>query len=330
MQKEKATSMTMNFKTEEEILETIIDENHVFRKLNKLVNWNQITKPLRKLYPGGGAIGTDVTKGVKALIIQFWEDYSDRQMEKAMKENSAVKWFCGYRLTEQTPDHSYFGKLRKRIGTKKISDLFRRVNEIMEGYGLVGNVFEVIDASAIITKTQLWEERDRAISDGHEKLNNKVVDKYANDTQARWGAKGKNKVWFGYKRHASIDTRYGIIKKVAVTPANVLDHQAAKHVVGRDVGVYTDKGYDYKEATEAIEKKGSTHLCIRMNNKKEKNHRQDKYRTKIRMPYESTFSQLRKRARYVGQAKVMLQVFLESICFNLKKAITYESVYLHV
>jgi transposase, IS5 family len=314
MQKQKATPLKMNFRTEEEILETIISENHVFRKLEKLVNWNQITKPLRKLYSESGTTGLDVTKGVKALMIQFWEDYSDRQMEKALNENIAVKWFCGFGLTEKTPDHSYFGKLRKRLGTKRIANIFREITQLMEGYGLVGNVFEVIDASTIITKTHLWEERDRAIADGEEKLNNKVVKKYANDKQARWGA---------------IDTRFGIIKKVAVTPANVLDYQATKHVAGKNVGIYTDKGYDYEEAHEVIEKRGSTHLGIRMNNKKDKNHRRDEYRTKIRMPYESTFSKMQRRARYVGQAKVAMQAFLEGICFNLKKAITYESVYLH-
>jgi len=40
---------------------------------------------------------------------------------------------------------------------------------------LFGDVFKFIDASAIVTKTALWEERDRAIKEGEEKLNNKNV-----------------------------------------------------------------------------------------------------------------------------------------------------------
>ena len=63
--------------------------------------------------------------GFKCLLIQFYEDLSDRQMENALKDNSPMKWFCGFGLLDRTPDHSYFGKMRKRIGTKKLAELFR-------------------------------------------------------------------------------------------------------------------------------------------------------------------------------------------------------------
>ncbi|MBI2459404.1 MAG: hypothetical protein HYV53_02520 [Parcubacteria group bacterium] len=79
-----------------------------------------------------------------------------------------------------------------------MANIFNKVNEILRGQGLFGNMFKFIDASAIVTKTAFWQERDEAIRKGEEKLNNAVVSKYAADQDVKWGAKSKNKIWFGY------------------------------------------------------------------------------------------------------------------------------------
>lgn len=84
-------------------------------------------------------------------------------MEKAIRENLAVRLFCGFSLSEETPDYSYFSKLRKRIGTKRITVLFKQVNSTLAERGLFGDVFTFIDASAVVSKTALWQERDQAI-----------------------------------------------------------------------------------------------------------------------------------------------------------------------
>ena len=115
---------------EEEILEKLVDENHAFRQLNELINFAEIVSPYYGLYSDIGAAGTDILKGFKCLLVQFWEDYSDREMERALKDNIAVKWFCGFELLEATPDHSYFGKLRKRLGAKTIADIFSMYHKI--------------------------------------------------------------------------------------------------------------------------------------------------------------------------------------------------------
>ena len=37
------------------------------------------------------------------------EDLSDRELERFLQENLAGKYFCGFSLEDDTPDHSYFG-----------------------------------------------------------------------------------------------------------------------------------------------------------------------------------------------------------------------------
>lgn len=174
MQPKQDKTAKMFFGTENEVFDLLVKEDHAFRKLKGIVDFEKITDPLRSLYSDLGDTGIDIEKGFKALLIQFWEDYSDRQMENAIRENIAIRWFCGFGLNEKTPDHTYFCKLRGRLGTKNIADTFNRVNEILRGKGLFGDVFKFIDASAIVSKTALWEERDEAIKNGEEKLNNKT------------------------------------------------------------------------------------------------------------------------------------------------------------
>ena len=322
MVKQENKTIKMITTNEEEILEKLVSSDHAFRKIDELINFYDIVSPYYALYSDVGAKGIDIVKGFKCLLVQFWEDYSDRQMENALQDNIAVKWFCGFELLEETPDHSYFGKLRNRLGTKNIADIYNKVNDVLREKGYFGNMFKFIDASSIITKTALWDERDKAIKDGEEKLNNLVVSKYAADKQAKWGAKSKNNIWFGYKRHHSVDMRFGLIDKLAVTPANVLDFQALKNICPENQMIFMDKLYDCKTADLILEMNDCRAGTIRKNNNKNKNRDLDKWKSKIRMPFEGCFSKLRKRAKFRGQAKVTMQCFFEAICHNLKKSIT--------
>lgn len=306
--------------TEEGLFNTIIDNQHPFRRLKEILDFPALIKPMRAAYSTLGAHGIDVERGVKALLIQFWENYSDREMEKAVRENLAIRWFCGFNLTERTPDYSYFSKLRKRLGTKRIANLFGEVNATLEARGLFGNVFTFIDASSIITKTALWEERDRAIKDGAEKLNNTNVKDYAADKDARWGAKSKKNIWFGHKRHAAVDMRHGLVKKVAVTAANVPDFKAAESIAPKEGAVFMDKIYDTKNTDRRFKALGIHLATIRKNNNPLKNRGLDRWRSAVRMPFEGTFSKMNKRARYRGHSKVTMQCFLEATAYNLKKA----------
>jgi IS5 family transposase len=307
--------------TEDEIFNKLVNASHPFRKLNEIIDFSELIRPLAACYSDLGTSGIEIEKGFKALLIQFWEDYSDRDMEKAIRENIAVRWFCGFGLMEDTPDHSYFGKLRKRIGTERLAGIFKSINETLKSHGLFGNVFTFIDASSIITKTALWEERDKALKDGEEKLNNAVVNKYTNDPDAKWGAKSKNNIWFGYKRHEAVDMRFGLIKKVAVTPANVLDFKVVKGICPEQGMVFMDKLYDCREADFWIRTNGCQAATIRKNNNPSKNKDLDRWRSAVRMPFEGIFSKQSKRAKFKGQVKVTFQCFFEAIVHNLKKAI---------
>ena len=242
-----------------------------------------------------------------------------------MKENNAGKWFCDFDITARTPNFSLFSKIRKKIGTKNLSKIFQNLRDQLKSKGYINEVFNFVDASHLISKANLWKERDKAIKARYEKLNNETLPKVANDKEARIGCKGKDKYWYGYKKHVSVDMQSGLINKVAITPANISDSKGFKHICPYQGIVYADKGYCSK-STENIAKYNNCHLAaIKKNNMKIKNKDLDKWRIKIRFPYERVFSQQRKRTRYLGVVKNQFSAFMEAICFNLKRLVVLDT-----
>jgi len=225
-------------------------------------------------------------------------------------------------LSEKTPDHSFFGDFRKRLGTKRLMDIFNRLRTNLKSAGLIREVFTFVDASALVSKLSTWDDRDKAIARGLEKFNNETAPKVAADSQARFGAKGKDKFWYGYKEHASVDMQSGLINKVAATPANVDDAHGEKHVCPDQGAVYADKGYCTAPAQKELKRKGCHSRAIQKNNMRGKNRDKDRWLTKMRAPYERVFSKRSNRVRYRGQAKVQFQVAMNAIGHNLKRLIS--------
>ena len=300
-------------------LDELVPTTHTYRKFSAIWSFKHATKQLKKLEKDNPYKGYGLLRIFKCLLLQFMEDLSDRELERFIQENTAAKWFCGFSLAENTPDYSVFSKVRKRLGTKISSKIFTDLRDQLRKNGLISEVFSFVDASHLISKASLWEERDEAIKKKYEKLNNESLPKVAHDKQARIGCKGKEKYWYGYKKHTSVDMQSGLINKVAVTPANVTDSKGMKHVCPNGGAIYADKGYCDKHAKKATAKKGCHLRAIKKNNMKGKNKELDRWVSHLRSPYERVFSKQSKRVRYCGVAKNQFSAFMQAICFNLKR-----------
>jgi len=290
----------------------------------RLWNFEKTRRILKNIEKDNNYKGYGVLRLFKCLLLQFMEDLSDRELERYIQENNTGKWFCAFELGEKTPDHSVFCEVRKRIGTEKLSRIFDELRKQLKQQGYMNEVFTFIDASHLISKANLWEERDKAIQKKYEKLNNEVLPKVAFDRQARIGCKGKKKYWYGYKRHTSVDMQSGLINKVATTPANVTDAQGMKHVTPDQGAIYADKGYCTEPARKAAARKVCHLAAILKNNMKGKNRDKDRWISKIRAPYEHVFSQQNKRVRFRSVAKNEFAAFMEAICFNLKRLVVLD------
>ena len=312
----------MNKRTESQLfisLDDLVSEDHPYRKLDKLLSFDELSRAYQHLYSSRGRKEKGVAFGLRCLVLQFIEDISDREMERFLRENNAGKWFCNLSLGEKSPDHSYFGDFRKRFGTENLMDIFTRVRLSLKSMGLIREVFTFVDASQLISKLTTWDERDKAIKQGLEKFNNDTAGKVAVDKQARFGCKGNKKYWYGYKEHASVDMQSGLINKIAATSAEVTDAAGLKHVCPNGGAVYADKGYCVNPAKDALKRKACHNATIKKNNMKGKNKDKDRWISGIRSPYERVFAHRNKRVRYRGLEKVQFQVGIRALTFNLKR-----------
>ena len=301
----------------------LVTKDHPYRKLKGLLDVGKLASGIEGFYTAGtGRKGYGGEKALQMLILQFMEDLSDREMERYLKENIACKWFCDFELGAKTPDHSYFRTVRATLGTKGLCDLFDQVQSALKLKGYLKEMFTFVDASQLISKLTTWEERDKAIADGIEKLNNETIEKVAYDKQARYGCKGKKKFWYGYKRHVSMDCQSGLINKVAVTSAEVTDAEGLRRVCPKQGAVIGDKGYGINPATKTIQARGCHDMTIKKKNMKGKNKDKDRWISGLRSPYERVFAAMPKRVRYCGIAKTQFQAFGEAFAFNLKRCIT--------
>ncbi|MBK9499322.1 MAG: transposase [Leptospiraceae bacterium] len=306
-------------------LNEIVGKDHDLRKVEAMIPFGEIIKGFQSSSSQVGRDGYGVEIGMKCLYLQFRYDLSDREMEDRLRYDIAFRWFCKFSISDTTPDHSFFCRTRKAIGTKNIGLFFDAINEKAKDKKIIRGVFHFADSSAIKAKESTWRERDKAKLAGEEKVNNSNIGDYSADKDARFGNKGRGKFWFGYKRHQCVDAASGLVEKVAVTPANVSDADGLKRVCPKEGMVLSDKAYSTQDAQNTMKANYCHSGAIMKNNMKGKNKQKDKWLTKLRSPFENTFSRLQKKSRYRGITKNQMQVFLEAIDFNIKRLLVIQS-----
>ena len=144
-------------------LDSLVQESHVYRNFNQIWTFKNTEMKLRKFEKNNPHKGNGLLRLFKCLLLQFMEDLSDRELEKFLQANTSGKWFCDFTLMDKTPDHSVFSKMRKRLGTKILSNIFSDLRAQLKRHGVMNEVFSFIDASHLIAKAALWTERDKAI-----------------------------------------------------------------------------------------------------------------------------------------------------------------------
>jgi len=230
-----------------------------------------------------------------------------------------------FKLDEKTPHFTLFSKLRARIGTNQLSKLFRKVQEKLKQKNLLLENFTFVDSTHLISKNNIWQERDEAIRKKYEEFNNKILKKVARDKEATIGCKGSNKFWYGFKKHVSVDMQSGLINKIKLTTGNEQDGNHVKSICPKNGAVYGDKGYCTKTSVKTIKSKGCHVATIKKKNMRGKNKELDKWYSHIRFPYERVFSKIRRRVRYLGIEKNQFSEFLYALSHNVKRLIVLGS-----
>lgn len=238
------------------ILEQLVPQNHLLRRIDRSVDFTFIRKLCAPLYcadNGRPAIEPEVL--FRMLFVGYlYGIRSERRLEEEINYNMAYKWFCGLGLTEKAPDATTLSVNRKRrfrdnnIPEQIFQEILRQAIE----KGLVGGQILYTDSTHVKAKANkhkkqtvtvertpkaYLEELDAAIAKDREVLNKKPfgnndsdaapptkeIQQSRNDPDSGQLRKEGKPDGFHYSEHRTVDSKHNIVVNVRITPANVND-----------------------------------------------------------------------------------------------------------
>ena len=116
-----------------------------------------ITKDCYK-QTGTGRPGIDPEVYFRMLMVGFFEGLgSERGIAARCADSLMIRTFLGYRLVEETPDHSSLSVIRNRLGKEVYQQVFVLMLEMLKVYGLLKGKNLGIDSSVIEANASLRE-----------------------------------------------------------------------------------------------------------------------------------------------------------------------------
>ncbi|GJE02549.1 IS5 family transposase [Methylobacterium isbiliense] len=186
-----------------------------------LIDWSEIDRVLAPIYaaPTGEQAWPPLAL-FKGLLLAVWYDLSDVKLAEALDDRTSFRRFCGFAAHEPTPERTAFVRFRRELVARGLDGvLFETVTRQLDARGMVIKTGTLVDATVIASAT-------------------------SSDAQARWVGHRHRAAVHGDKAHVACDHDGGIVRTVAITPANVNDGRMLGAVLPASPGeVYADLAY---------------------------------------------------------------------------------------
>jgi len=134
-----------------DIYDKLIPEDHILYKINQQVDFSFVNEACKDLYSQnqGRPVKNFPEIMFRSAIVQYMNDYSDRDMEEAARYNLIIKWFIGIPVEDSSYDHSALGDFRDRLGEKRWKKLFFMILKQIEDAGFAKGT-QSVDATHVI------------------------------------------------------------------------------------------------------------------------------------------------------------------------------------
>ncbi len=271
--------------------EEMIPENHLLRKIDKIVSFEYIYDLLKPTYSKIGRPSIDPVSLVKMLLVGYlYGIKSERRLADEVSLNIAYRWFCGFSITDKIPDHSTFSK--NRISRWKESHLFEKVfvhiveecigHKLVDGEDVVADgtyiPANVANDSWVNIETKVKTSMQSYLDDLDAELAQQPgykVPPVTEETKTRTtsttdpdcghmnhGAKHG----IGYLAETTVDSKHGIITGMDVYPANEKESRIILRHLDKQMTqagftirkLALDKGYDSGAVHRGLELLGIT------------------------------------------------------------------------
>ena len=128
----------------------VIGEDHLLVRLSDALDLNWIREATKDYYSHTGRPSVDPVSLVKMMLIGYLYGIpSERRLAEDVRLNIAYRWFAGYNLDEETPNHSVFSKARARFGRDLFLLVFKEVLSLCAAAGIINGDALLVDCTLV-------------------------------------------------------------------------------------------------------------------------------------------------------------------------------------
>jgi len=129
-------------------LDAKVPTNHLVRRLSAAVDFEFVRGLVKQRYSHTGQPSVDPVVLFKLWLLGYLFNLtSERRLCEEADLNLAWRWFLGYELDEEIPDHSVLSKARRRFGTEVYEQFFARIVQLCEHAGLIEGDVLFVDST---------------------------------------------------------------------------------------------------------------------------------------------------------------------------------------
>ena len=168
-------------------IEEMIPENHFLRVIDKHFDWNFVYDEVEKLYSKIGRKSIDPVVLIKIHILKFlFNEDSLRKTYENLKYNILYRWFIGYELGQDVPDHSTYSQNYRRKFCKLEKDLLQTVFDKVTNLLIEWNCLDMTAVYIDSTHTKAYANKKK----NHKEVVKIEVKKYQKELDLEIALKG--------------------------------------------------------------------------------------------------------------------------------------------
>jgi transposase len=131
-------------------LEELVPTHDFYRHLEAKLDLSFVRNWVRELYADRGRPSIDPVIFFKLQLIMFFEGIrSERKLIETASLHLAHRWYLGYALDENLPDHSSLTRIRQRLGVDIFQRFFEKIVDLCQEAGLVWGRELYFDATKV-------------------------------------------------------------------------------------------------------------------------------------------------------------------------------------
>jgi transposase len=149
-------------------LEDLVPAGNFYRQLEAKLDLSFVRDLVRTAYKECGRPSVDPKVFFKLQLVLFFEGLrSERELVRVAGDRLSVRWYLGYDLDEELPDHSSLTRIRKRYGLAVFRRFFEAIVEQCREAGLVWGKELYFDATQVKANASLDSIAPRFAVEAH-------------------------------------------------------------------------------------------------------------------------------------------------------------------